>query len=118
MIKLSDTPGGNPKSKVLTGKDRVVLERGVTLCKQLFSRLGIKPENTFLGTLNAGHPGGMLPLSAKEAATFHHLRLPENVYVADASLFPSSLGNPPVLTIMALAKRVCRIIMEKEIATR
>ena len=39
----------------------------------------------------------------------HDARLPENVFVADASLFPRSLGNPPILTIIALAKRVARI---------
>jgi choline dehydrogenase-like flavoprotein len=39
----------------------------------------------------------------------HDDRLPENVFVADASLFPRSLGNPPILTIVALAKRVAAI---------
>jgi len=32
--------------------------------------------------------------------------LPANVYVADASLLPHSLGKPPMLTIIALARRV------------
>ena len=38
----------------------------------------------------------------------HHDVLPDNLYVADASLLPRSMGNPPILTIMALAKRVAR----------
>ena len=59
-----------------------------------------------LGTVNGGHPGGTLPLTAHEAETLHHDRLPPNLYVADASLLPRSMGNPPSLTIMALAKRV------------
>jgi choline dehydrogenase-like flavoprotein len=63
----------------------------------------------FLGTINAGHPGGMLPLGPQEAETFHHSRLPANLYVADATLFPTSLGNPPILTIMAMAKRVSKL---------
>jgi choline dehydrogenase-like flavoprotein len=33
-----------------------------------------------------------------------------NLYVADATLIPHSLGNPPILTIVALAKRVSRAI--------
>jgi choline dehydrogenase-like flavoprotein len=61
--------------------------------------------------MNAGHPGGMLPLTAQEALTMHNSRLPDNVYVADATLFPDSLGNPPILTIMAMAKRVARVAM-------
>ena len=61
------------------------------------------------GTMIAGHPGGMLPLSAKEAASFHSDRLPENLYVADASLLPKCLGNPPILTIIAMANRISKI---------
>jgi choline dehydrogenase-like flavoprotein len=30
--------------------------------------------------------------------------------VADGSLIPSALGRPPILTIMALAKRVATLI--------
>ena len=62
----------------------------------------------FLGTLNAGHPGGMLPLTAAERDTLHHPDLPENLYVADATILPESMGNPPILTIMALAKRISK----------
>ncbi|HEX9972145.1 MAG TPA: choline dehydrogenase, partial [bacterium] len=59
------------------------------------------------------HPGGMLPLTEKESENFHHDVLPENVYVADATLLPKSLGNPPILTIMAMAKRVSKICIQK-----
>jgi choline dehydrogenase-like flavoprotein len=34
------------------------------------------------------------------------------MYVADATLFPRSLGNPPILTIPALARRVARAAIE------
>jgi choline dehydrogenase-like flavoprotein len=39
----------------------------------------------------------------------HDDRLPENVNVADATLFPRSLGNPPILTIIAMARRIAAI---------
>jgi choline dehydrogenase-like flavoprotein len=52
----------------------------------------------------------MLPLTRDSAASFHDGRLPNNVYVADASLFPESLGNPPILTIIAMAKRIGRLL--------
>jgi choline dehydrogenase-like flavoprotein len=45
----------------------------------------------------------MVPLTAVDAETLHPARLPENVYVADASLLPAAPGRPPMLTIMALA---------------
>ena len=81
------------------------------MCRQILVGFGVKPQEIFLGTLNAGHPGGMLPLTAEDAETLHARRLPANLYVADATLFPRSLGNPPILTILALARRVARVAM-------
>jgi hypothetical protein len=82
-------------------------------CRQILHKLGKKDADIFPGTLNAGHPGGMLPLTEKESQTLHPGCLPPNLYVADASLFPNSLGNPPILTIVALAKRIGKICFEK-----
>ena len=50
-----------------------------------------------------------MPLTAEEASSLHHSRLPENLYIADATLLPGPLGNPPIFTIMALAKRVSKM---------
>ncbi|HPI72699.1 MAG TPA: FAD-dependent oxidoreductase [bacterium] len=112
MIKLADSACGLVRDgrieKTLTDQDWVHLKQGVELCKEIYARLGLS-EKSWLGTVNAGHPGGMLPLTAAEAATLHSERLPENVYVADATLFPKSLGYPPILTIMALAKKIAKI---------
>jgi choline dehydrogenase-like flavoprotein len=117
MIKLADENGGtvskNQIRKTLSPGDREGFKKGVELCGEIFHRLGVNKEQTVLGTVNAGHPGGMLPLTAEDASTFHSRRLPENLYVSDATLFPSSLGNPPILTIMAMAKRIARICSQK-----
>jgi ferredoxin len=117
MIKLADRPEGSVSSrgirKVLYPEDRARLDEAVALCRDVLARLGIPKEKTFLGTVNAGHPGGTLPLTERESVSFHHPSLPENVYVADASLFPCSLGKPPILTIIALAKRIGRICRER-----
>ena len=113
MVKLADTGSGSVTrkkvTKSLTEIDRDRMDEGVSLCMGIFRRLGRKEGEMFLGTVNAGHPGGMLPLTEKEATTFHHESLPQNLYVADATLFPESLGNPPILTIMAMARRVGRM---------
>ncbi|HEX9109623.1 MAG TPA: GMC family oxidoreductase N-terminal domain-containing protein [Longimicrobiales bacterium] len=117
MIKLADSASGSVGSrgrarKALTDDDRRHLADAVELCTQIFERLGVSREKLFLGTMNAGHPGGTVPLTAGDAATMHPARLPGNVWVADASLFPESPGGPPSLTIMAMAKRVGRRIAE------
>ena len=44
----------------------------------------------------------------------HSPLLPDNVYVADATILPQALGLPPMLTIMALAKRIAKLITKME----
>jgi choline dehydrogenase-like flavoprotein len=112
MVKLADEDRGRAGAtrleKVLTAADRSRLAEAAALCTDILERLGAPARTHFLGTLNAGHPGGALPV-APGPSPLHDARLPANVWVADASLLPASLGRPPMLTIMALAKRVARL---------
>lgn len=112
MIKLSDvnTGGINNKEvdKPLTETDKERLNEGVELCTEILGRLGVNRDSVFLGTINAGHPGGMMPFTEQEADTLHSPRLPENLYIADSTLFPASLGNPPIITIVAIAKKISK----------
>jgi len=113
MIKLADSNVGSISKgelrKTLTGQDKQRLSEGVEICWEILRRFGAEEDSIFLGTINAGHPGGMLPLTEQEARSFHHDQLPANLYVADATLLPRSLGNPPILTIIAMAKRVSKL---------
>ncbi len=117
MVKLADDDSGRvgPRriEKDLTARDRDRLREGVALCSEILERIGAPRATHVLGTLNAGHPGGGLPIT-RGAGAFHDERLPDNVWVADASLFPEALGHPPILTVMAVAKRVARLIAEQE----
>ncbi len=119
MIKLADTCIGSVDregiQKALTDADKEQLREGVEVCRRILIEYGVKKDSIFLGTINAGHPGGMLPLTEEESKTFHNSRLPENLYIADGTLFPQSLGNPPILTIMAMAKRVGKIVTEYDL---
>jgi len=113
QIKLADSNcgyvAGRSVHKTLTAQDKAGLNAGVQLCTEILMRLGIKKDSVFTGTINAGHPGGTLPLTEREADNLHCSLLPENLYIADATLLPASLGNPPAMTIMALAKRIGRL---------
>ncbi|MEI7615595.1 MAG: GMC family oxidoreductase N-terminal domain-containing protein, partial [Actinomycetota bacterium] len=86
MIKLADSNTGSIDNKnikkTLTDIDKERLQEGVEICKEILGRYGIRRDNIFLGTINAGHPGGMLPLTRQEAETFHNPKLPENLYIA------------------------------------
>jgi choline dehydrogenase-like flavoprotein len=112
MIKLADTElgavDGRRVRKELTSRDRARLREATGLCIEVLARLGVPRGDVFFGSLNAGHPGGTLPLTGGEREALRDDRLPDGLYVADASLLPRSLGKPPSLTIMALALRVAR----------
>jgi choline dehydrogenase-like flavoprotein len=116
MIKLADSNSGAMSggqiTKSLTGLDRQRLDEGVAICIEILERFRVPRNRILLGTLNAGHPGGMLPLTRQEATTLHHARLPANLYVADGTLLPNSPGGPPILTIVALAKRVSKMCIQ------
>jgi choline dehydrogenase-like flavoprotein len=117
MVKLADANEGavtrKNVSKPLTPSDRDRLDKATAICAEVLARIGIDRSQTFLGVLNAGHPGCSLPLTRNEAQTMHSPKLPANVYVADATILPRSLGNPPILTIVALAKRIGRLLKNR-----
>ena len=52
----------------------------------------------------------MLPLTAAEKDTLHNPVLPDNLYVADATILPEAPGKPPMLTIMALAAKIAEML--------
>ena len=114
MIKLADSETGRVTEagmeKALTAKDKITLQKAVLQCREILSRLGVPEDQMVLGTLNGGHPGGMLPLTAAEKDTLHSPLLPENLYVADATILPKAPGFPPLLTIMALAKKMASLL--------
>ncbi|HEX3044159.1 MAG TPA: GMC family oxidoreductase N-terminal domain-containing protein [Bacillota bacterium] len=117
MIKLADSAAGSISgqkhthkvTKELSENEQEKLFEGVALCTEILENLGVPRKDIFLGTLNSGHPGGMLPLRAEEKESFHHPSLPLNLYIADTTLLPGPFGMPPILTTMALAKRVAKI---------
>jgi cholesterol oxidase len=53
------------------------------------------------------HRGQVFDTSAADASGAVHAGL----YVADASIIPTALGNNPLLTITALAERIAELIV-------
>ncbi len=114
MIKLADEETGTVDKKgihkAMTAADRIHMKKAVSQTREILERVGVPRKDQFLGLLNAGHPGGMLPLTAAEKDTLHNPALPENLYVADAAILPRAVGNPPMLTIMALASKIAGMV--------
>lgn len=114
MIKMADEEKGSVTGssidKSMTKADKIRMKGAIEQCRVILDKLGVPRNQQFLGTLNAGHPGGMLPLTEAEKDSLHNPSLPDNLYVADGTILPKSFGNPPILTIMALAKRIAKIV--------
>ena len=111
MVNLADESVGSLRhgriEKRLTETDRREMERGTGMAARILQEFGVPRKDQFVGTINAGHPGGMFPLASRDdALSFRPRGLPEGLYVADSTLFPESPGNPPIFTILALARKV------------
>jgi hypothetical protein len=106
MIKLADSEVGvaepgragllRPRvRKALTVQDRRRLREAVELCTQVLETAGISRADVFLGAYNAGHPGGMLPLTGRERRDLQADCLPDNLFVADATCSQDRSANRP-----------------------
>jgi choline dehydrogenase-like flavoprotein len=60
---------------------------------------------------HACDPFGRVRSSSRPRATDPHGGIIKGLYVADGSLFPTAIGVNPMITILALAKRVARTVL-------
>jgi choline dehydrogenase-like flavoprotein len=113
MVKTRDDPAGRvfkdgSVSKPVTNKDSQRLKKGHQIATEILVKAGADPSS-ILQTIPAGaHPGGTAAIGSvidKNMQT----RI-EGLFVCDASALPKTPGLPPILTIMALAYRLAKII--------
>lgn len=114
MIKLKDSVSGgvfpNGKiSKPFVGDDRERQKSAEEVCRRILKEAGADPSSLFMTPLRGTHPSGTVRIGAM---------LDENLqteikglYVCDASAFPEALARPTVLTIIGLAKRLAKHIL-------
>jgi choline dehydrogenase-like flavoprotein len=73
--------------------------------------LGVRPNGLALFT---AHATGSVPMGASERMPTDvtwELRGVRNVYVGDASVFPTPPGVNPMITIMAMARRIADFVV-------
>lgn len=117
MVQIVDSQEGdvteNGINKTLGKNESNRLKEGILIGMDILKKMGVEEEKMFTGTLTAWTPGGMMVLDEKSVKEFHHPQLPENVYITDATILPHTLSSFPLFTIMALAKRIAKICLDK-----
>jgi choline dehydrogenase-like flavoprotein len=115
MVKLKDDLSGRlyPDgriSKPLTPSDRERLTEAEEIGRRILLKAGAGSGEIFTTPLRGTHPSATVRIG-ELLDTDLASEIP-GLYVCDASVFPEALGQPTVLTIIALARRLARHLEE------
>jgi choline dehydrogenase-like flavoprotein len=115
MIKLKDEVSGGvfPNgaiSKPLTKNDRPRLKAAEEVCRKILVEAGADPGTIFMTPLRGTHPSGTVRIGRMLDENLQ--TEVEGLYVCDASTFPEALDRPTVLTIIGLAKRLSKHLLQ------
>ncbi|MDZ7844904.1 MAG: FAD-dependent oxidoreductase [Anaerolineales bacterium] len=113
MTKIRDESTGHVNinetfSKPITENDRKKLREGSLISKEILIEAGADRKSIVFSKVQGGHPGGTAAIGKivdKDLQTEV-----DNLFVCDGSVLPISPGMPPILTIVALAKRLAKIL--------
>jgi len=113
MVKIQDEPAGCVRpdgsvSKPVTQKDQVRLQKGAAMAKQIMAKAGADDESFMVSKPQGPHPGGTAAIGRIVNSELESEV--DNLFVCDASVLPTSPGLPPILTIVALAKRLAKTL--------
>ena len=112
MVKIQDESSGRVDGEGVvknnTSNDLGLLAEGSALAGAILTEAGVDPQTLVSTPARGAHPGGTAAIG--EVVDKDLQTNIEGLYVCDASVFPRSPGAPPVLTILALAKRLAKHI--------
>ncbi|MFP4343466.1 MAG: FAD-dependent oxidoreductase [Anaerolineales bacterium] len=115
MVKIVDEASGRVHpdgsvSKAVTEADARKLERGAAIAREILVEAGVD-ERSLTQTKPAGaHPGGTAAVGRVVGSDLQ-TRVP-GLFVCDASVLPAAPGAPPIVTLVALAKRLAKTLTE------
>lgn len=95
--------------KAVTERDKAKLDEAHEINKQVLIVAGAKPETIFRTAYESGHPACTAAIG--EIINRNQESQIKGLFVSDASAFPTPLGMPPILTIVALSKRLTNILI-------
>ena len=113
MLKFADTCIGEIDidgniEKTLTKVDVDLIKEGYEKAIKILLKMGVLKDSIVATSLKGAHPGGTVAVGEVLDNNFEsEIR---GLYVADASVIPEAPGRPPILTIVAIAKKVAKIV--------
>ncbi len=113
MLKFADTcigtiDGRGQIEKTLTKVDVDLIKEGYDKAVKILIKLGVDPQSIVATSLKGAHPGGTAAVGEVVDTNFESEI--KGLYVCDASVIPEAPGRPPILTIVAIAKKVAKIV--------
>ena len=116
MVKIADEANGKIYEdgrieKELTSRDLNLLKEGYDKSVELLKAVGVDPSSISSTPIRGAHPGGTAAIG-KVVDKNLETRI-KGLFIADASVIPQAPGRPPILTIVALAKRLSKNISDE-----
>jgi choline dehydrogenase-like flavoprotein len=115
MTKIRDEstgrilPDGSIHKK-LTDMDQAKLDEAHEINREILIAAGADQDTIFKTRYESGHPACTAAIG-RVVDTNQETEV-NGLYVSDASVFPSPLGIPPILTIVALSKRLAKHLLD------
>ncbi len=111
FVKVCDEPTGRVTAdgkleKALSERDEANMREGVEIATRILVEAGVDPDTIAVARGIGGHPGGTAGIGRVVDGDLQ-TRV-RGLSVCDNSVMPHSGGVPPVLTLIALAKRTAR----------
>ena len=113
MLKFADTCIGTIDKegnieKTLSKVDADLIKEGYEKAINILLEMGVPKESIVETSLKGAHPGGTAAIG--EVVDNNFETGIKGLYVCDASVIPEAPGRPPILTIVAIAKKVAKIV--------
>jgi choline dehydrogenase-like flavoprotein len=114
MVKINDDSDGRVLKngvikKTVTQNDLFKLEKGANISKKILLNAGAEPKTIITSRIRGAHPGGTAAIG--EVVNRNLETKVKGLFVCDASVLPISPGLPPIVTIVALSKRLAKRII-------
>jgi len=111
MTKIQDDSIGRVNAsgkvqKTVTEQDAAKLEQGMQISEEILIKSGVEPQTIMKTKVRGAHPGATAAIG--EVVDTNLQTKIKQLFVCDSSVLPVSPGLPPILTIVALGKRLSR----------